>query len=68
MSPQCPPRETPGGQANTALPVWWTYSLSASAASGGLELDELAGCFMNAMKNRPPSSVPVCGSIPSVKE
>ena len=32
VSPQCLPGETPGGQAKTALPVWWMYSLSASAA------------------------------------
>jgi Domain of unknown function (DUF1905) len=30
VSPQCWPGRTPGGQAKTALPTWWVYSLSAS--------------------------------------
>jgi hypothetical protein len=58
----------PGGQAKTALPVWWMYSLRASAARAFCSRTNWAGFFMKAMKNRPPRRVPACGSMPSVKE
>jgi hypothetical protein len=44
------------------------YSLRASVASDVWSLTNWDGCFMKAMKNSPPSSVPACGSMPSVKE
>ena len=37
-------------------------------AQSVLELDELGLFFMKAMKNKLPSRVPACGSMPSVKE
>jgi hypothetical protein len=40
------------------------YSLSASPASAVGSLMNWLGFFLNAMKNNPPSSVPVCGSMP----
>jgi hypothetical protein len=45
--------------------VWWMYSFRASSASAVWSLTNWDGFFMNAMKNRPPSRVPACGSMPS---
>ena len=63
-----PARRSPGGTANSALPVCRMYSLSRSCAPSRrwIGTNCVRGSFWNAMKNSPASSRPVLGSMPSV--
>jgi XTP/dITP diphosphohydrolase len=63
-----PPSGSPGGHANSAVPVWVMYSFSLSLRDRAICIgtNEVRGSRTKAMKNRPASRCPK-PSVPSVK-